>query len=318
MKVTDHIAQRNGKTLFSFEVLPPKKGDDIKTLFNAIEPLMEYKPSFIDVTYHREEYAYKKMDNGLLKKIVTRKRPGTVGICAAIMNRFQVDAVPHLICGGFSKQETENALIDLGFLGVDNVLALRGDSIKSEGAFIPHPEGNAYATDLIDQVMQLNEGKFLDEEVANPQKTGFCIGVAAYPEKHYEAPNLKTDLHFLKKKVEMGAEFVITQMFFDNQKYFEFVDMCRDEGINIPIIPGLKPIATKKQITVLPSIFHIDIPEELSTEVLKCKDNKEVKQVGVEWAINQCKELMAHDVPVLHFYTMSRSEMTKNIAKAIF
>ncbi len=318
MKVVDHIKKAKGETLFSLEVLPPKKGEDINSLFGAIEPLMEFNPAFIDVTYHREEYVYKTRPDGLLQKVTTRKRPGTVGICAAIMNRFQIDAVPHLICGGFTKEDTENALIDLGFLGIDNVLALRGDAIKSEPNFVPDPNGNAYATDLISQIVDMNNGKYLDEDLGNSACTDFAIGVAGYPEKHFEAPNMKTDLHFLKKKIEMGAEYVVTQMFFDNSKYFEFVDLCRSEGINVPIIPGLKPIATKRQVTVLPSVFHIDIPEDLSEAVLKCKDNNEVKDVGVEWAIEQCKELREKGAPVLHFYTMSKSELTRRIAEGIF
>lgn len=316
MKVTEHI--KNAKdTLFSIEVLPPLKGESINNLFSHIEPLMEFKPPFIDVTYHREEYVYRKRENGLLEKVTTRKRPGTVGICAAIMNRFKVDAVPHIICGGFTKEETENALIDLDFLGIDNVLALRGDAIKSEGNFIPDPNGNAYATDLVAQISDMNNGKYLYES-ADMAKSDFCIGVAAYPEKHFEAPNLKTDLAFVKKKIELGAEYIVTQMFFNNQKYFEFVDLCRKEGINVPIIPGLKPITTKKQLTILPSIFHIDLPEALADDLLKCKNNEEVKQIGIEWCIQQSKELKAAGVPILHYYTMGKSETTYKIAKEIF
>ena len=261
MKITEHLSNAK-KPLFSFEILPPLKGQDINSLFAAIEPLMEFNPPFIDVTYHREEYIFKNRENGLLEKRTIRKRPGTVGICAAIMNRYKVDAVPHIICGGFTKEETENALIDLNFLGIDNVLALRGDHIKSEGTFIPDPDGHKYATDLITQVREMNNGRYLDEDIQNPVKTNFCIGVAAYPEKHFESPNLKTDLKYLKMKVEMGADYVVTQMFFNNQKYFDFVNRCREEGINVPIIPGLKPITTEKKITILPSIFNIDILEE--------------------------------------------------------
>ena len=318
MKVTELIKQANGETLFSFEVLPPKKGESINDLFGAIEPLMEFKPGFIDVTYHREEYVYKEREDGLIQKITTKKRPGTVGICAAIMNRFKVEAVPHLICGGFSKEETENALIDLNFLGIDNVLALRGDGIKSEPKFIPHPEGNAYATDLIEQISNMNNGIYLDEALENGSKTDFCISAAVYPEKHFEAPNMQSDIHFLKKKIELGAEYVVTQMFFDNQKYFDFVDLCRKEGITIPILPGLKPIATKNHITMLPSVFHIDLPEALIKELIKCKDNKAIKEVGVEWAIQQSKELKEAGVPGLHYYTMSKSALTQRIAREVF
>lgn len=317
MKIIEHI--NNAKnTLFSFEILPPLKGDNINNLFDNIEPLMEFKPPFIDVTYHREEYVYREQGNGLLKKHTVRKRPGTVGICAAIMNRYQVDTVPHIICGGFTKEETENALIDLDFLGVENVLVLRGDPIKSESNFSPEPEGHAYAADLLEQVVQLNHGIYLDEDLQNPSKTNFCIGVAGYPEKHFEAPNFKSDLKYLKKKVDMGADYIVTQMFFDNQKYFEFVDRCKAEGINVPIIPGLKPITSLKQMTVLPRIFYVDLPEPLVDELEQCKDNTAAKQVGVEWCIQQCKELMDKGVPVLHFYSMGKSDPIRKIAEALF
>ena len=319
MKVTEHINQANGKTLFSFEILPPKKGEDIDTLFSAIDPLLSFNPSLIDVTYHREEYVFRTLPNGLLKKHKTRKRPGTVGICAAIKNKFGVDAIPHIICGGFSKEETENALIDLGFLGIDNVLALRGDALKTESTFIPHPEGNDYASDLITQITNLNKGVYLDEDLGNPASTDFCIGIAGYPEKHFEAPNMNSDIYWLKKKVEMGAEYIVTQMFFDNQKYFGFVKLCRAEGISVPIFPGLKPLATEKQLTVLPSVFHIDIPNELTKEVQNFKDDKNaIKQIGIEWCIQQSKELKEAGVPVYHYYTMSKSEATYKVAKAVF
>ncbi|MCG8386045.1 MAG: methylenetetrahydrofolate reductase [NAD(P)H] [Cytophagales bacterium] len=318
MKVTEHLAKANGSTLFSFEILPPLKGENIKNLFGHIDPLMEFKPPFIDVTYHREEYVYKKRENGLLEKKSTRKRPGTVGICAAIKNKYNVDAVPHIICGGFNKEETENALIDLDFLGIDNVLVLQGDAIKTEPSFVPEKDGHQYATDLLGQVMDMNSGKYLDEEIQNPSPTEFCIGVAGYPEKHFTAPNLKTDMKYLKMKVDMGAEYVVTQMFFDNKKYFEFVAKCREMGIDVPIIPGLKPITTKKQTTVLPRIFHIDLPEELADEIEKAKDNSAVKQIGVEWCIKQSKELMDQGVPVLHYYSMGKSDPVYQIAKALF
>lgn len=318
MKVTEHLAKANGSTLFSFEILPPLKGENIKNLFGHIDPLMEFKPPFIDVTYHREEYVYKKRENGLLEKKSTRKRPGTVGICAAIKNKYNVDAVPHIICGGFNKEETENALIDLDFLGIDNVLVLQGDAIKTEPSFVPEKDGHQYATDLLGQVMDMNSGKYLDEEIQNPSPTEFCIGVAGYPEKHFTAPNLKTDMKYLKMKVDMGAEYVVTQMFFDNKKYFEFVAKCREMGIDVPIIPGLKPITTKKQTTVLPRIFHIDLPEELADEIEKAMDNSAVKQIGVEWCVKQSKELMDQGVPVLHYYSMGKSDPVYQIAKALF
>lgn len=317
MKITEHI-ERAKKTLFSLEIIPPKKGDSIKNLFDQIDPLMEFNPPFIDVTYHREEYVYKERENGLLEKRSIKKRPGTVGICAAIQNHYQIDAVPHIICGGFSKEETENALIDLNFLGIDNVLALRGDNIKSESTFIPEPDGNAYASDLVEQVAAMNRGEYIDEELQNAIPSNFCIGVAGYPEKHFEAPNMKSDLKWLKKKVELGAEYIVTQMFFDNQVYFKFVEDCRNMGIDIPIIPGIKPIATKNHLTLLPKIFKIDVPEALEEQVLKCKDNEAVRELGIEWGIQQCRELIEANVPVLHFYSMGKSDAIHRIAKEFF
>ncbi|MDW7695972.1 methylenetetrahydrofolate reductase [NAD(P)H] [Flammeovirgaceae bacterium SG7u.111] len=317
MKVTEHLERAKGP-LFSFEILPPLKGESIQMFFDAIDPLMEFNPAFIDVTYHREEYVYKQRGNdGLLEKITTKKRPGTVGVCAAIANRYEVDTVPHLICGGFNKRDTENALFDLNFLGVQNVLLLRGDAIKSEARFVPDPNGHDYASDLVEQVVNMNKGQYLAEEIETPT-TDFCIGVAGYPEKHFEAPNLENDLKYLKMKVDMGAEYVVTQMFFDNQKYFDFVNKCRDMGITVPIIPGLKPMVTKKQLTILPSIFHLDLPQALAQEVEKCKDNKAVRQVGIEWCIQQSKELLEFGAPCLHYYTMSKSGTVKAIASEVF
>lgn len=317
MKVTEHLNNAT-KTLFSLEILPPRKGDNIQDLFDHLDPLMEFNPPFVDVTYHREEYVYKKMPNGLLQRKTTRKRPGTVGICAAISNKYNVDTVPHIICGGFSKEETENALIDLNFLGIDNVLLIRGDAIKSEARFIPDPEGNFYAIDLLHQVVEMNKGLYLDEELQNASSTDFCIGVAGYPEKHFEAPNIKSDMKFLKQKVDDGADYIVTQMFFDNQKYFDFVEKCRNAGIDVPIIPGLKPITTVNQANVLPSIFHIDLPEDLADEIEKCKNNLEAREVGVQWAIEQSKELMEYGVPTLHFYSMGKAEPVYRIAKELF
>jgi len=317
MKVIDHI---NGskKTRFSMEILPPLKGRSIQSIYDGIDPLMEFKPPFVNVTYHREEHVYKERHDGLLQKISVRKRPGTVGICAAIMNKYQVDAVPHIICGGFTKEETENALIDLQFLGIENILALRGDPIKNETHFIPNKAGHKYAVNLIEQVVQMNEGNFLHEETGNSTATNFCIGAAGYPEKHFESMNLKTDLKYLKDKVDAGAEFIVTQMFFDNQKYFDFVSACREKEIDVPIIPGLKPITTMKHITFLPKFFHIDFPEELSSELEKCKTNDDVRQVGIEWGIQQSKELVDYGVPLLHYYTMGKSQTVKAIASEIF
>jgi len=318
MKVTDHIKKANGKTLFSIEILPPLKGENIRSLYDNLDPLMEFKPPFIDVTYHREEYVYKKKENGLLEKISTRKRPGTVGICAAIQNHYKVDTVPHIICGGFSKEETENALIDLHFLGIDNVLALQGDAIKTEAKFLPEHDGHKYASELLEQIVLMNQGKFVDEDLVSGSPTNFCVGVAGYPEKHFSAPNLKIDLKYLKQKVDLGAEYIVTQMFFDNKKYIEFVTLCREAGIQVPIIPGIKPITTKSQGNILPRIIHIDLPEELADEVEKCVDNAAVKQVGIEWAVKQSKELIKFGVPTLHFYSMGKSDPIYMIAKELF
>lgn len=317
MKVIDLVKSRP-KTIFSFEILPPLKGHGIKSLYNAIDPLMEFKPNFINVTYHREEYIYKKREKGYLEKISIRKRPGTVGICAAIMNKYQVEAVPHIICGGFTREETENALIDLSFLGVHNVLALRGDARKTETSFIPEENGHSYACDLIGQIMDMNKGVFLEEEMKEVEPTDFCIGVAGYPEKHFEAMNLKSDMKNLKRKVDAGAEYIVTQMFFDNQKFFEFEAKCREMGITVPIIPGIKPITTLKQVEFLPKTFHISLPDDLSDALEECKSNEDVMRVGVEWGIQQTRELMEHGVPCIHFYTMGKSKSVRQIAEQIF
>jgi len=316
MKVTDHIENAK-ETLFSFEILPPLKGKSIQSIYEGIDPLMEFKPKFINVTYHREEFIYKERENGLLEKIAIRKRPGTVGICAAIMNKYDVDAIPHLICGGFSKEETENALIDLQFLGIDNVLALRGDSIKTESSFRPNKEGHEFAVDLIHQISDMNQGNYMMDDI-QLEPTNFCIGTAGYPEKHYEAMNLDTDLLNVKRKVAAGASYIVTQMFFDNTKFFRFVDACRSAGITVPIIPGVKPVKTLAHISFLPKFFHIDYPVELSDELMKCKDNKSVEQVGIEWGIQQSKELKAQGVPCIHYYTMSNSTSVQEIAREVF
>ncbi len=316
MKVIEHIAAAEGKTLISFEILPPMKGGSIKTIFNTLDPLMEFKPPFVDVTYHREEYIYNKRSSGYYEKTSIRKRPGTVGICAAIMNRYHVDAVPHLICGGFTVEETEDALIDLSFLGINNVLALRGDARKFEGKFIPEEGGHAFAEDLVRQMKAMNEGHYLDPNV-NGEGTNFCIGVAGYPEKHFEAPNIENDLHFLKQKVDAGADYIVTQMFFDNEKYFQFVDKCREIGINVPIIPGLKPITKKYQLNSLPRLFSIDLPQDLVNEFDKAKDNDARTQVGIEWCIMQSKELKAKGAPCLHYYTMGDAATIKQIANTV-
>jgi methylenetetrahydrofolate reductase (NADPH) len=317
MKITDHISSAKS-TLFSIEVLPPLKGKGIESLFKGIDPLMEFKPAFIDVTYHREEFLLRKRLDGGFDKVYTRKRPGTVAICAALMNKYKVDTVPHLICGGFSKEETENALIDLNFLGIDNILALRGDPVKNESNFIPEPDGNKTSIELLEQIIKMNKGVYLDRDIENPATSNFCIGVSGYPEKHFEAPNMASDLRWLENKVKAGADYIVTQLFFNNKKFIEFTETCKKMNINIPIIPGLKPLTTKKQLTILPKVFHIDIPEDLVNAVEACKDDKAVKQVGIEWCIQQSKELKGAGVPVLHYYTMGLSEITKSIAKEVF
>ena len=317
MKVIDHLKEAK-RTLFSFELLPPLKGSSIQSIFDGITPLMEFDPKFINVTYHREEYLYKTLPGGYLQKYAIRKRPGTVSICAAIQSKFRIDTVPHLICGGFSKEETENALIDLQFLGIDNILALRGDPVKTESTFIPTEGGHRYAVELIQQIKNMNSGKFLYDEKYVNSPTDFCIGAAGYPEKHFEALNLKTDLTYLKQKVDAGAEYIVTQLFYDNQKYFSFVDACREAGINVPIIPGIKPISSLRHIQFIPKTFAVDFPEALADQLVSCKTDAEVKAVGIEWGIQQTKELIGAGVPSLHFYTMGKAEEVKAIAKAVF
>lgn len=318
MKVTEHIAKAKGKTQFTFEILPPLKGQHINTLFDSIDDLIEFDPPFIDVTYHREEHVYKDSGNGLLELKVIKKRPGTVGICAAIQGKYKVDAVPHILCGGFSKEDTENFLVDLDYLEIENLVALRGDSVKSETYFTPNKDGHNYANELVNQIVDLNQGNYLDDELLNSHATNFCIGVSGYPEKHMEAPSLESDLHFLNKKIKAGADYVITQMFYDNQKFFDFVNKARAEGIMVPIIPGLKPLSTLKQLNIIPHRFHVDLPEALIKEVIKCKNNQAVRQVGVEWCIQQSKELMTSKVPFLHYYSMGKSDNIKQIAEGVF
>jgi methylenetetrahydrofolate reductase (NADPH) len=317
MHVTAHLAKAKD-TLVSFEILPPLKGKTITSIYDHLDPLMEFKPSWINVTYHRSETMFKKKTDGTFEKVDVRKRPGTVGICAAIMNHYNIDAVPHIICGGFTKRETEDALIDLQFLGIDNALILRGDAAKNESSFEPEPGGNKYAIDLLKQVGQLNQGIYLDEDILNGGKTDFCMGVAGYPEKHFESPNFEIDLIKTKEKVDAGADYIMTQMFFNNQKFMEYVQACRDMGINVPIIPGLKPITNKKQLTILPRIFHVDIPTDLSNAINKCKTDAECEQVGTEWLIQQSKELKAAGVPVLHYYTLGKPKVIRDVVSAVF
>ena len=317
MHVTAHLAKAID-TLVSFEILPPLKGKTITSIYDHLDPLMEFKPSWINVTYHRSETMFKKKIDGTFEKVDVRKRPGTVGICAAIMNHYNIDAVPHIICGGFTKRETEDALIDLQFLGIDNALILRGDAAKNESSFEPEPGGNSYAIDLLKQVGQLNQGIYLDEDILNGGKTDFCMGVAGYPEKHFESPNFEIDLIKTKEKVDAGADYIMTQMFFNNQKFLDYVQACRDMGITVPIIPGLKPITNKKQLTVLPRIFHVDIPTDLSNAINKCKTDAECEQVGTEWLIQQSKELKSAGIPVLHYYTLGKPKVIKDVVSAVF
>ena len=314
MRIIEHI--NNAKKPFaSFEILPPVKGTSIQDLYNSLDPLMEFKPAFIDVTYHPEEMIYKRRADGLIEEAPLRKRPGTVGICAAISYKYDVETVPHLVCVGFSKEETEDALFSLYYQGIENVLILKGDT--KNNIQIQKNKSHNFASELVEQVANMNRGKFLHEETINEMETDFCIGVAGYPEKHFMAPNLNTDLKWLKHKVDLGADYVVTQMFFDNKKYFNFVEKCREMGINVPIIPGLKPIEFKRQINSIPSHFFVDLPEDLTKELERCKTNEDIQKVGIEWCIAQSMELKAARVPSLHYYTMSRSESIVKIAKAV-
>lgn len=317
MKVTEHIKQANGKTLFSFEIVPPQKGQNIQDLYDNVDPLMEFKPPFIDVTTSREEFVYLPK-GALLDRKVTRMRPGTVGICASLKYKYNVDAIPHVLCGGFTKEETEYVLVDCHYLGIDNLMALRGDAMKHQRFFEPTAGGNNYAVDLVKQISDLNKGKYLHDVIEKPQKSNFCIGVAGYPEKHLEAPSLASDLKRLKEKVDAGADYVVTQMFFDNKKYFAFVKAAREMGITVPIIPGIKPIAVKKHLQILPQVFALDLPEDLINAVEQCTDVKAIREVGVAWAIQQTKELLEANVPVIHFYSMGKSDNIKSIASKFF
>ncbi len=318
MKITDHIKNAKGKTLFSFEIIPPKKGQSIQKLYDNIDPLMEFKPPFIDVTTSREEYIYIKKERGLLEQKITRMRPGTVGICASLMHKYNVDPVPHVLCGGFTKEETEYVLVDCQYLGIENVMALRGDAMKHEAYFISQKEGNKYASELVSQISDLNKGKYLHEIIETTYNANFCIGVAGYPEKHLESPSMASDLRKLKEKVDAGADYVVTQMFFDNQKYFDFVEAAKNIGITVPIIPGIKPIAIKRHLNILPQVFRLNLPDVLVNAIEKCKDNKEVRQVGIEWAIAQSKELKTAGSPVIHYYSMGKSDNIKAIASKVF
>lgn len=317
MKVTEYFEKSKDQTLVSFEVLPPLKGGGMKAIFDTLDPLMEYKPPFVDVTYHREEFLYKKMPSGYYEKIAIRKRPGTVGICAAIMHRYGIDAVPHLICGGFTKEDTENALIDLNFLNINNVLAIRGDARKFDGKFVPEPGGHSYAVDLIKQVNNMNNGIYLDENIGNGEKTNFCIGVAGYPEKHFESPNYGQDLGFTKDKIDAGGDYIVTQMFFDNKYYFEYVKKCREAGITVPIVPGLKPLTKAYQLNSIPRLFHVNMPDDLVKEISKVNDKTAVREIGIEWCAQQSRELKEAGAPCLHYYTMGDADTIKKIVDQV-
>ena len=317
MKVTEYLDKAQGSTLVSFEILPPLKGGSMQTIFKALDPLIEFKPPFIDVTYHREEYLYKMQPSGYYQKTSIRKRPGTVGICAAIMHRYGIDAIPHLICGGFTLEDTENALIDLNFLGIQNILALRGDARKFEDKFLPEPDGHQYAVDLIHQIVGMNTGSYLDSNIDKGNPTDFCIGVAGYPEKHFESPNKSLDLDYLKAKVDAGADYIVTQMFFDNTVYFDFVDACRNIGINVPIIPGLKPLTRLYQLNSIPRNFFVNLPNDLMKETRKVDSDEDLRQIGIEWCIAQSKDLKEKGVPCLHYYTMSDAMTIKKICSQV-
>ena len=316
MKIINKLKEAPS-TPFSIEIIPPPKGQSMDGVIQNIEDLLEAKPAFVDVTYHREEYIYKKHESGLLEKVSTQKRPGTVGICAVLQHRFQVDAVPHIICGGFRKEEIEDALIDLDFLGIKNILAIRGDAIKSEPHFRPEEGGHRYASELLKQIQNLNKGQYLHEETLG-KPTSFCVGVAGYPEKHVESPSIGFDMKILKEKVKLGASYIITQMFFDNQHYHNFVKRCRKENINIPIIPGLKPITSKAQLHSLARHFFVSLPEQLVEDIENAKTNRDVQDIGIQWCIEQSKDLIAAKAPCIHYYTMGKAQNILNILRKCF
>lgn len=317
MKVID-IINKAKSTVFSFELLPPLKGSDTSRIYQTIESLVDFDPKYINITTHRDELEFKEMPDGAIIKRTVRKRPGTVAIAADIQHKFGIPVVPHILCGGFTKSETENVLIDLHYLGIENVLALRGDGVKNQHVFVPTENGHSYANELVGQIVDLGKGKYLDQDLKNSTPLSFCMGVAGYPEKHFEAPNMEQDLFALKQKVDAGADYIVTQMFFDNSVYYDFVKKCREMGITVPIIPGIKPINLKNQLTVLPKIFNIDLPTELAKELAKCQNNDDARQVGTDWAIHQSKDLVAHNVPSLHIYTYGISDNVKEIVKAVF
>ena len=317
MKVTEQLAAAK-EPIISFEILPPTKGKSIESIYNHLNQLMEFNPAFINVTYHRAEQILKTRKDGNLEWVEIRKRPGTVGICAALMNKYKIEAIPHLICGGFSKAETENALIDLDFLGIKNVLALRGDAAVGEKFFNPHQHGHRYAEGLVQQIVDMNNGRYMEEDIIDGAKTDFCIGIAGYPEKHYEAPNMDVDIYYLKKKIEMGADYVTTQMFFNNEHYYNYIKRCRELGVNVPIMPGVKPITNKKQLTMIPRIFNVEVPVELYTEMMRAKTDADCEKVGTEWLLYQCRDLLKNGVPMIHFYTLGKPSVIYNVLKQLF
>lgn len=316
MKVIDNFT--DGSTKISFELLPPLRGSSIENVYGTIDQLKDFDPVCINITYHKEETVFSKLADGTVERKIIRKRPGTVGLAAAIQHRYGIDVVPHIICGGFSRRETEEALIDLDFLGIHNLLVLRGDGDKETGAFKPYKDGHANAVDLVKQIKNMNNGIYLESYYSDPAHTSFSVGVAGYPEKHYEAPDFDTDLQYLKDKVEAGAEYIVTQMFFDNRVFHEFVSRCRDLGINVPVIPGLKPVSLRKHLDVLPKVFGVHIPEELAREIESCKTDKEVYKAGIEWSVMQSAELKKAGVPAIHYYTMSRPDNIVEIVSRVF
>ena len=317
MSVIDKIKNSSG-SLFTFELLPPIKGHSIERIYTAIDRLIEFNPAYINFTSHRNETTYYERPDGLLEKRVVRIRPGTIALAAAVKYKYNITVVPHILCGGFTREETENVLIEMNFLGIDDVLALRGDPQKGSRRFIAEKEGHSHAYELIRQITSMNKGKYLEESLENTIPTNFCIGVAAYPEKHFEAPNRQVDIENLKHKVESGASYIVTQMFFDNRKFCRFRDECRKVGITVPITAGIKPISAMNDIKLLPQVFHIDLPNDLVTAVQKCKTDKEAREVGIEWATMQSKELIKEGVPGIHYYTLGSSDNIARIVKASF
>lgn len=318
MKVID-ILNSSQKPFASFELVPPLKGSDVSRLYDSIDPLMQFHPPFINITCHRDEVEYVPNGDGSYRKMTLAKRPSTIAIVAAIMRRYpNLEIVPHVICGGASQSRVESELLDLHFLGIQNVVALRGDAIPGQRFFIPEADGFSHSSELVAMIRHLNDGQYLDPTVKNGLSTDFCVGVAAYPEKHFEAANLDVDIQHLKQKVEAGADYIVTQMFFDNQQYFRFVDRLREAGITVPVIPGLKPISSQRQIDLLPRSFHIDIPQALVNEINKAKTADAVYQVGIEWAIEQSRDLLAHGAPAIHYYTMAKPDNVCQIVEEVF